>query len=339
MIVVNNQSNADAYWPLRHAEWNGWTPTDLVFPFFLFIVGVSVVFSFRSRLARGESRQAILAHTAARSAILFVIGLALNGLVAVELGRWRIPGVLQRIAIVYCAAALITLFSTTRGQVAWLVALLAGYWILMRYVPVPGYGVPGSNVPLLHPDGNLAAHIDRMLMSGHLWEPTRDPEGILSTLPAAATALCGVLTGQWLRSSQTQQRKLAGLLAFGLLGVTAGRFWARWFPINKNLWTSSYVLFTAGCALICLGICYWVSDVRSHRGAWSKPFVIFGMNALVAYVISELIGGWFEWRGLSFFHSAADQPALESLLHSIVILVLCFVPVWWLYRKNMFIKV
>ena len=341
MIVVNNQSSDDAYWPLQHARWNGWTPTDLVFPFFLFIVGVSLVFSFHSRLNRGESRRTLVLHTFRRSAVLFAIGLGLNGLAALEFGGWRIPGVLQRIAVVYCAAGLLTLFASIRGRAAWIVGLLLGYWILMRYVPVPGYGVPGRDIPLLHQDANLAAYLDRKFMLGHLWEPTRDPEGILSTLPAIATALCGVLTGEWLRSQRTAQKKLAGMFACGAAGVIAGELWGVWFPINKNLWTSSYVLFTAGCALICLAACYWSSDIKLYRGAWSKPFLIFGMNSIAAYVIAELIGGWLSWKGYTFLHSLAwmDSAGLASLLHSLVVLGLCFVPVWWLYRTHIFLKV
>jgi predicted acyltransferase len=341
MIVVNNQSNDAAYWPLQHANWNGWTPTDLIFPFFLFIVGVSLVFSFRSRLERGDSRRALVLHTVRRSAILFAIGLGLNGLAALQFATWRIPGVLQRIALVYCAAGLITLFASIRSRVAWIAGLLLGYWILMRYVPVPGYGVPGRDIPLLHPDANLAAYLDRKLIFGHLWEGTRDPEGILSTLPAIATALCGVLTGEWLRSERSAKQKLAAMFAYGLAGVIAGELWGIWFPINKKLWTSSYVLLTAGCALICLATCYWVSDIKLRRGRWSKPFLILGMNAIAAYVIAELIGGWLSWEGFALLNSLAamELSALASLLHSLVVLGLCFLPVWWLYRRHIVLKV
>ncbi|HTS55082.1 MAG TPA: heparan-alpha-glucosaminide N-acetyltransferase domain-containing protein [Burkholderiales bacterium] len=341
MIVVNNQSGPSAYPWLQHARWNGCTLADLVFPFFLFIVGVSLVFSFNARLRRGDSRQALILHTLRRSAVLFFIGLALNGLAARHLDTWRIPGVLQRIALVYLAAALITLFTTTRTQAAWLLALLAGYWVLMRYVPVPGYGVPGHDIPLLQPKANLAAYLDRKFMLGHLWERTRDPEGILSTLPAIATALCGVLAGHLLRSERLRKEKAALLLGYGLLSASVGVLWNIWFPINKNLWTSSYVLFTAGCALIALASCYWVADIHLLRGAWTKPFIILGSNAIAAYVISELIGGWYAWRGYSFFRSVAQSYSvgLASLLHSLLVLLVCFVPIGWMYRRKIFLKV
>ncbi len=341
MIVVNNQSSTAAYRPLRHVRWNGWTAADLVFPFFLFIVGVSLVLSFQARLERGDSRRSLILHTLRRSAILFAVGLLLNGLAARHLETWRIPGVLQRIAIAYCVAALIALYSRTYSHVAWIAGLLLGYWILMRFVPVPGHGIPGRDFPLLHPDANLASYLDRKLMLGHLWERTRDPEGILSTLPAIATSLCGVLTGDWLRSARTWQQKVSGMFAFGLAGVIAGELWGIWFPINKKLWTSSYVLFTAGGALICLAICYWLTDIRLHRGAWSRPFIIFGKNALAAYVISELIGGWLSWKGYVFLHSYTRHASvgMASLLHSLVVLGLCFLPVWWMYRRRIFLKV
>lgn len=340
MIVVNNQSSESAYWPLRHAAWNGWTPTDLVFPFFLFIVGVSLVFSCQARQQRGASRGALVQHILRRSAILFVVGLGLNLLAAVDLASWRIPGVLQRIAVAYCAAALITLYSRSSTRIVWIAALLLGYWAVMRFVPVPGFGVPGRDVSLLHPDGNLAAYLDRKLMLGHLWEPTRDPEGILSTLPAIATTLCGVLTGEWLRSARTAQQKMLGMCLNGLAGVVAGELWGIWFPINKKLWTSSYVLLTAGLALICLAICYWMTDIKLHCGWWASPFIILGSNAITAYVLSELIGGALSWRGYVFLRSWQDAaPAVASLLHSFVVLGLCFLPVWVMYRKKVFLKI
>jgi len=341
MIVVNSQTSEEAYWPLRHANWNGWTPTDLVFPFFLFIVGVSLVLSFQSRSERGASRRTLLLHTLRRSAILFAIGFLLNGLGSLSLESWRIPGVLQRIAIAYAAAAILFLCSRTSVRVAWIAGLLLGYWLLMRFVPVPGFGVPGRDIPLLHPDANLAAYLDRKLMLGHLWERTRDPEGVLSTLPAVATALCGVLTGEWLRSQRTQLQKAAGMFLFGVAGIVAGELWGIWFPINKKLWTSSYVVFTAGCALVCVAICYWIIDIKLHRGRWTQPFLILGSNAITAYVISELLGGWLSWKGYVFLRPLTPftSPGMASLLHSLVVLALCFVPVWWMYRRKTFLKI
>jgi len=340
MILVNNPGNTAAYWPLKHARWNGWTPTDLIFPFFLFIVGVSLVFSFESRMRRGESRRTLLLHALRRSATIFAIGLLLNGLPNFDLATWRIPGVLQRIAVAYLAAALITLYTRTSARIAWIVALLLGYWALMRFVPVPGFGVPARDIPLLHPHANLAAYLDRKLMSGHLWEGVRDPEGVLSTLPAIATVLGGVLTAEWLRSAGSMGQKAAGMLMAGLAGIVAGQIWGMWFPINKNLWTSSYVLFTAGCALVCLAVCYWLVDVKSYRRWWTRPFLVFGTNAIAAYVISEVLGGTLSWKERFFQRAFAHpgSPALASLLYSLGVVVGCFLPVWWMYRKQIFLK-
>jgi predicted acyltransferase len=340
MIVVNNQDSEQAYWPLRHAAWNGWTPTDLIFPFFLFIVGISLVLSFQARLQHGEPRRALMLRAIRRSVVLFVIGFALNGMASLQPATWRIPGVLQRIAIVYCLSAAITLYSGTRTRVSLIAVLTIGYWIIMRYVPVPGHGIPGVDIPVLHPDWNLAAYLDRKLMLGHLWEKTRDPEGVLSTVPALATGLCGVVAGEWLRSDRAPYKKLAGMLTYGVAGVIAGEIWNHWFPINKNLWTSSYVFFTAGAALLCLSALYWVSDIESHRGRWATPFLILGTNAISAYVLSQLIGGFLAWRGLLSFHGIASKSvAIASLLHSFVVLGLAFLPVWWMYRRKIFLKV
>ena len=264
MILVNNPGDEQtAYWPLKHANWNGWTPTDLVFPFFLFIVGVSLAFSFSSRLRRGETRAQLLSHVLRRGLILFALGVFLNGFPdQYHPGTWRFYGVLQRIAICYVVSAILVLWSDRRGWIVTIVTCLVGYWLLMRFVPVPGFGVPTHDIPLLDPDRNLAAWLDRTIPFGHLYEGTRDPEGVLSTIPAIATSLLGVLTGEWLRSERSARTKAVGLAVFGAAGLAVGKFFDIWFPINKKLWTSSFVIFTAGMALVCLAVCYWVLDVK-----------------------------------------------------------------------------
>ncbi len=341
MILVNNPGNSQAYAPLKHAEWNGWTPTDLIFPFFLFIVGVSMVFSFDSRLARGDSRAKLLLHAFRRSVVLFALGLLFNGVPHFQLATWRIPGVLQRIAVAYFLATLITLYCRTSARVAWLVILLAGYWLLLRYVPVPGYGVPAREVPFLDPNGNLVAHLDRLLMRGHLYRPMRDPEGLLSTFPSVASVLVGVLTGQWLTRLYPHRDKVLGMLAFGFGGVCAGLTWAQWFPINKNLWTSSYVLLSSGLALLALAACYWIADVRLSRGAWTKPFLVFGSNAILAYVLGEWLGLLLNWSHLPLerWLSHLGNAPMQSLLYSLIIVVLCYLPLLWLYRRGTLIKI
>ena len=354
MILVNDAGSEDtSYWPLRHAEWNGWTPTDLVFPFFLFVVGVSLVFSFQSRLKRGDSQSALLLHALRRCAIIFAIGMALNATLLPYLHTLRVPGVLQRIAVCYLAASIAFLYLGRRSRALLVAALVVGYWILMRFVPVPGLGMPGRDIPLFHPDMNLGAYLDRKFMSGHLYEATRDPEGLLSTLPAIATALLGVFTGEWLRSKNSPRRKAAWMLACGVAGIALGEFWGIWFPINKKLWSSSFVFFTAGCALLCLAICYWITDIKQWSGPWTKPFLVFGMNAIAAYTLAwifaiaesmwsaNLNGQMLYGHDYLFqrFFLPLGSPNFASLLYALAFVGVCFIPVWVLYRKRIFLKV
>ena len=355
MILVNNPGDGPAaYPPLQHSAWNGWTPTDLVFPFFLFIVGVAMVFSFRARGRQGASRQTLMAHVVWRSLILFGLGMFLNGFPNhYHLASWRVYGVLQRIAVCYLITSALALWSKRRGQAFAVVACLAGYWIVMRYVPVPGFGVPGRDIPLLDPDRNLAAWLDRKLLFGHLWEVTRDPEGVLSTLPAVATCLLGLLTGEWLASDRSPNTKAAGMAGAGLLCVAAGELMNIWFPINKKLWTSSYVVFTAGLALLSLALSYWVLDIRQWR-RWSKPFVVFGRNAIAAYVLSEMLASgldtlavhagdgsvmsWHEVLHTSLF-APLSNPANASLLYSIFYVLVCLAAIWVLDWRGIILKV
>jgi predicted acyltransferase len=359
MILVNNPGNEHAYWPLEHAEWNGWTPTDLIFPFFLFIVGVSMVFSFQSRLNRGDSRALLLRHAIRRGITIFAIGLALNysvALISSSSRGLRIPGVLQRIGICYLAASIFFLYLKPKARAVVVFLLLVGYWILMRFVPVPGFGVPGRDIPFLHPDANLGAYLDRKFLlwgTTRLYEVTRDPEGLLSTLPSIATALLGVFTGEWLRSKRSPQSKAWGMLAFGIAGLVLGQIWGIWFPINKKLWTSSYVLFAAGFALVCLALCYWATDIKRWRGPWTKPFLVFGRNSITLYVLAwlfaELLYSFsarFEGESLNAhdyifqrFFAPLGSPCFTSLLFSLAFVLVCLLPVWRMDRKKIFLKI
>jgi predicted acyltransferase len=354
MILVNNAGNEDAaYWPLKHAAWNGWTPTDLIFPFFLFIVGVSLVYSTNARLRRGQSRTALWAHAVRRACVLFALGVFLNGFPNhYQLASLRIEGVLQRIAVCYLVAAALVLWTGTRVQVLVAATCLAGYWVLMRYVPVPGYGVPTHTIPLLDPDRNLAAWLDRRLLFRHLYEGTRDPEGVLSTIPAIATALIGVLTGKWLTSDRSGAAKFTGMLLAGVCGILSGEFFNLWFPINKKLWTSSYVLFTAGVALLFLALCYWISDLRRWRG-WTMPALVFGLNAIAAYVLAEMIEHALyrlylhpparppiSWQAAIYgrFFAPLGSPPVASLIYSLGFVLVCWIAMWLLYRRRIFLK-
>lgn len=264
MILVNNNgSELLAYGPLKHSAWDGCTPTDLVFPSFLFLVGISIVFSTASRISRGETKSVLLKHAFRRTAIIFVLSLIVHGFPDYPLATMRIYGVLQRIAICYLAVTMLYLWDrrvVTLVSVA--AACLLGYWILMRWVPVPGFGMPGRDFPFLDRHMNWVAVVDRKLFPARLGEGDFDPEGLISNIPALATCLFGVLTGLWLRTERGMMAKASGLLAGSIAGLILGSFWGIWFPINKRLWTSSYVLFAAGWTLLVLAICYFVIEIK-----------------------------------------------------------------------------
>ncbi len=356
MILVDNPGSDDlAYGPIKHADWNGWTSADFIFPSFLFLVGISMVFSFAARLQRGESRKQILLHAFKRSLILIAIGLFVNAspIIGLDLHTWRFEGVTQRIALCYFAAAILVLWSSRRGAFIAMCACLLGYWALLRFVPVPGLGVPGRDIPFMDPDRNLAAWLDRELFMGHLFDNTRDPEGVLSTIPAIATTLIGVLTGYWLRSDKSPGAKAIRMLCVGILGLAAGEVWNLWFPINKNLWTSSFVLFSGGFALVFLAFLYWVLEIKKWRGAWTMPILVFGMNAIAGFVADSFVYG----PGYSFtvkgpngqvmWHDAAQarimslgvSPANASLIYSLAAMLFCWILLWFLWRKRIFLKV
>jgi len=356
MILVDNPGSDDlAYGPVKHADWNGWTCADFIFPSFLFLVGISMVFSFAARLQRGESRKQILFHAFKRSLILIAIGLFVNAspIIGLDIHNWRFEGVTQRIALCYLAAAILVLWSSRRGAFVAMCACLLGYWALLRFVPVPGFGVPGHNIPFMDPDRNLVAWLDRKLFMGHLYNGTRDPEGILSTIPAIATTLIGVLTGYWLRSEKSPLTKAMRMLCVGILGLVAGEAWNLWFPINKNLWTSSFVLFSGGFALAFLAFLYWVLEIRRWRGAWTMPILVFGMNAIAGFVADSFVyGPGYSFtvkgpNGAVMWHDAAQaklvslgaSAANASLIYSLAGVLFCWILLWFLWRKRIFLKV
>lgn len=353
MLLVNNPGTWSAiHPPLRHAEWHGWTPTDLIFPFFLFIVGVSITFSFASRVAAGADRGDLMMNVVRRSAILFGLGLVLHAFPNfLDLSTLRIPGVLQRIGLVFLIAGTLVLYLRPRGQVIAAATLLLGYWAAMMLVPVPG-----GQAGVLEPGQDIGAWIDRAVFGeAHLWKSSRtwDPEGLFSTLPAVASTLLGVFTGTWLRSGRSQLQRTVGLLAAGAAGVAVGLAWNEVFPINKPLWTSSYVVFTAGLACWVLAACYWLIDVRGWR-RWALPFTVFGVNAITAFFLSSLFartiglikvgpeGAEVTLKG--WFYQNAITPYFTNPANASLAFALCFVLLWLglmtvLYRKRIFIKV
>ncbi len=351
MIVVNNPGTWRAvYPPLTHADWHGWTPTDLIFPFFLFTVGVSITLALGPRLEHREPRGRLTRRIVQRSVILFALGLFLAGFPHFNLATIRIPGVLQRIAVCYLAVALLFLVTTVRTQATVMAGLLAGYWALMTLVPVPGFGAGD-----LGKEGNLAAYLDRTVLGPHLWRASKvyDPEGILSTLPAIATTLAGVLTGHWLRSSRSPSTKVWGMGAAGVAAIGLGLLWDRWFPINKALWTSSYVAFTAGAALLGLAACSWLVEVQQWR-RWTTPFVIFGVNAIAAFVLSTFMarvltlvtitgadGSRMSWQRALYQHVFAPwaTPVNASLFFALAYLLVWLALMGILYRRGIFLRV
>jgi len=346
MILVNNPGSwSHVYPPLLHAEWHGWTPTDLVFPFFLFIVGVSVPLSFGKRLARGDSRRDLLRHVASRSLILFGLGIFMAAFPRFDLLNVRIMGVLQRIGLVYLLAAPAYLFLGRRGRGILLLALLLGYWGLMTLVPVPGFG-PGD----LSPEGNLGAYLDRLILGDHLWREQWDPEGLLSTLPAVGTTLLGIFAGEWIRGGSGKPVVALGLVVAGGLALAVGTLWGQVFPINKGIWTSSYVVFTAGAASVLLGGMFWVMEVGGWK-KWATPFVVYGMNAIAVFVasglVAKLMGIWRiggggtslkAWIYESLFTSWAG-PLNGSLAFALSYVLFWLAIMWLLYRRGVFIKI
>jgi predicted acyltransferase len=371
MILVNNNGGPGSWSQLNHADWNGFTATDLVFPTFLFVVGVSIVFAFEARLARGATRIEIARHTLVRAGMLLLVGLAIP--LAYRLVNWhfahfRFYGVLQRIALCYAVVGLFYLWDRrVSTKVAVLMVALVGYWVLVRWVPVPGAGMPGRDVALLDHNQNIVAWVDRHLMPGHLYEDSplhnaRDPEGLLSTIPAIGTTLIGLIAGIWLRTRRSATvkatwLKTAGLVVGSLLCLGVGYFWSMWFPLNKKMWTSSYVLVAAGWSLAIFALFYWAME---HKG-WCRtgpsralvwPWLVFGSNAITAYVISDLLPLplehiRFHWDGLLMnplgwsqlrIFSRIPDPGWASFAFSLAFTFVCFLPVWVMYRKKIFLK-
>jgi predicted acyltransferase len=362
MILVNDNGSDRAFWALKHAEWNGFTPTDLVFPTFLFLVGASIVFSTESRLARGVTRASLFAQTVRRAVIIFLLGLVVNSAPFFRLSTMRYYGVLPRIALCYFVIATLYIWirrpagsaagqPTIADKVGLLVVCLVGYYFLMRFVPVPGFGVPGRDIPFLDHDGNIVAWLDRQIFSApHLYEHTRDPEGLLSTIPSLGTTLIGVLAGLFLRSPRSDARKALGLAVAGLSGVVLGLIWNPWFPLNKKLWTSSFVLYAAGWSLLILAAFWFLVQVRNYRrGTW--PLLVFGMNAITAYFISEVMAACLgnvrvgahsnvlRWTAGHIAAAMPSYPALGSLAYSLLYVLVCWLIVLPLYRKKIFIKI
>lgn len=354
MILVNDPGSWEyIYPPLDHAEWNGSTPTDWIFPFFLFIMGVAIPLALGRRIAEGADRRQIMLKIFRRSLLIFLVAMFLAGFPKFHFATIRIPGVLTRIAVVYLFCSLIFIYIKNWRDQMWLaIGLLLGYWALMTLVPVPD-----GNPPNLQPETNLGAWLDRTVFgTQHLWKQsvTWDPEGLLSTLPAIVTGMLGIFTGRWLKTDRNHYEKLTGIFAMGAILVALGLIWHPLFPINKKLWTSSFVLYTGGLALLFLGVVYWLVDVLHYRW-WIKPFVVFGTNALFAFVLSGFLvrlsglirvpagegksQGVLSWVYSHLFEPAFASPYNASLAYAIAYVLLLLGLTWILYWQKIFIKV
>jgi predicted acyltransferase len=358
MILVNNPGSwGNIYAPLKHADWHGCTPTDLIFPFFLFIVGVSIAYALGSKKENSQNHRDIIVTALKRALTLFGLGLFLSlypkvftdPVAAFE--TVRIPGVLQRIAVVFFICAVLFLKTSSRTQLRVMIGLLVAYWAVMTFVPVPGTGYAN-----LEKETNLGAWLDRLILTeAHLWKSVRtwDPEGILSTVPAVSTGLFGVLVGTYLRRKDKETAsKIAWLFSIGTLAILAGLIWDLFFPINKSLWTSSYVLYAGGLATAVLALLYWLVDEKGYKTG-TKPFVAFGVNAITVFFLSGLLPRTLNMIrvdlngqeiGLqSYIYQAFFQPAFSpvnaSLAYAVVYVLFWFVILWVMYRKNIIIKV
>jgi predicted acyltransferase len=356
MILVNNAGDgALSYAQLRHSAWNGCTLTDVVFPLFLFIVGSSIALSFSARLERGVAQSVIALQMLRRALTIFVLGLLLNALPQFHLGELRYYGVLQRIALCYALAGAVYLFGGAAGCAVMAAMALVGYWLLLTHVPVPGFGLPGASIEVLDRYGNLAAWLDRaMVPQAHLYRHSfYDPEGLLSTLPALANTLLGALAAVWLRAGKPAWEKASVLLFCGLVAMASGLLWAQTFPLNKRLWTSSFALFTSGIAMALLALLFWRIDGEKKQeepsSIWLKPWLVFGTNALTAYVLSEVLaevlavipvrgGGDLQQWLFHLLPSWLGPPPFVSMLYSVLFVGVCYLPVLCLYRRRIFVK-
>ena len=353
MIFLNNAGASNtSYVQLRHSTWNGCTLTDCVFPCFLFMVGASICLSFRRRLSQDVARGVVLLQVLKRAFLIFAIGLLLNALPFLQLADLRYYGVLQRIAICYALASFIYLFGGMAASATTVVVVLIGYWWLMLHVRVPGYGMPGIDIVILDPSGNLASWLDRSIVpTAHMYHQTvYDPEGLLSTIPALANTLFGILAASFLQITRPAWQKLTVLLSSGIIFIAGGLLWSHWFPLNKRVWTSSFVLFTTGISMALLALLFWAIDGPPGVRRGLTPWLIFGTNALAAYIFSEVLaivlgvitlshGETLQQFLFRLLPHSIGPAALLSAIYSFLFVVICALPVTYLYRHKIFLKI
>jgi len=343
MLVVNNPGTwSHVYGPLLHAEWNGLTPTDLVFPFFVFIVGVSVALAYSKKLKAGVRKGPLYRKIIFRTITLFLCGIFLWLNPKFNFDNLRIVGVLQRIAIVFFVCSVMFLNTKWKTQAITGVVLLIAYWLAMTLIPTPGY-----DKPMLEPGANLAAWVDTHFCPGRLWKKTWDPEGILSTFPAMVTGITGMLAGHLLLSNYSGERKVIYLFSYGFFAFIIGYLWHWDFPVNKNIWTSSFVMVTSGLASMVLAVSYFFIDIQG-RTRFTKPGIVFGANAIAVYILADFWGQLFYFikfggeslnrHFVGFFTSAGMEPKLASFLYPLIYICISYIPAWILFKKRIFIK-
>lgn len=378
MIIVNDPGSwAYVYPPLRHANWHGLTPTDLVFPFFLFIVGVSIALAYGPKLDQGVPPAQLTRKILIRTAKLFGLGMFLWLWPKFDWGGVRIPGVLQRIALVFMVCSFMFLRTNWRTQLRWGVALLLGYWIVMAFIPVPIDAViqealasgevarAGGKAAVeglrqmgdswiagnFEPGTNMQAWLDRRLVPGRLYEYSWDPEGLFSTLPAIASGILGMLMGHLIRHKENDTKLVMQLMLAGAGMLLLGHVWSWFFPFNKNLWSSSFTVYTAGLATLLLGLTYWLVDMKGYTG-WTRMGIVFGANAITAYFLHSFLSAGMSWKfgtgdaAWSIKSAFMDlwiwigvAPEFASLLYALSYTLFIYLFAWLLYRKKIFIKV
>lgn len=358
MMLVNNPGSwGHIYPPFKHAAWHGWTFTDIIFPFFLWIVGVAIPLSLVRRVDEGENKGILFSRIFRRFLILFGLGLFLAGFPFynfaedhwVKWETYRIMGVLQRIAICYLIASTIVLFTKVRGQIIWTLLLLGSYWLIMASNSMPGF--PRGDLTM---EGNFSHFVDMNVLGSHVWKSAKtwDPEGLISTIPAIASCLMGVLTGHLVRSKLSMEEKAAWILSGGAILMWVGQIMNIWMPINKPIWTSSYAVFMAGLAMTVFGVCYWLVDRQKYQ-TWAKPFAIYGMNAITVFVLAGVLGrlsleikvqvaekpiALKTYLFENFFKPLGETPFLGSFVWALMYVTLLYLVAYALYRKKWFIR-
>ncbi len=317
---------------MEHAAWEGFRFEDLIFPLFLFIIGLVIPFSISKRIERGDDRKQLYIHIFKRALVLYIIGMIYNGALSFNMDEMRWTGVLHRMAVCYLFASLIVMNTKWKGQAIWAASLLIGYWLASAFIPVPGFGICNFTA-----QGCLSSWFDQHFLPGKLYYGFGDNEGLLSNIPAIATALLGVLAGHWLRCDKTGNKKTINLLMAGVILIALGYGWGTFFPIIKNIWTSSFVLVAGGWSLILLAVFYWTIDVKGFH-KWAFFFQVIGANAIFIYWSTEVIN--YQYTANYFLHGVLPMfGGLEPLVLPIATLAVEWLLLLFMYKKKVFLKI